>query len=200
MYIVVEGGEGSGKSTTIESLKKIYPNAIFVSEPGGTSLGKELKKQIFNQKREDITDVYLFATARAELIATIVAPALAEGKTVISDRSFITSLVYQGIIGGLGTNLVLESNMHALQNCIPDKVIYFRTSYETSRKRATHRKDDGGESNYYDTAGQQFFESVDQGYMSLAGNEIPKEKFIIIDANKENPERVEDMKKIIGEI
>lgn len=193
MYIVIEGGEGSGKTTTIESLKKLYPNVVFVSEPGGTPLGKELKRQIFKQKYADITDVYLFAAARAELFSTIIIPALKEGKVVVSDRSVVSSMVYQGLVGGIGIDTVKEANACALQGVIPDKIVYFRTSYETSCARTGKRSDDGGESNYYDTAGQDFFQSVDQAYMSMSTTD----NFIIIDADKENEDRIQDMVKII---
>lgn len=195
-YIAFEGGEGSGKSTAWKALKEIFPEAVFVREPGGTPLGEEIRNTILAKEHTPISNAYLFAAARAELISTIVKPALEQGKLVISDRSYVSSVVYQGIVGGLTAEKVLDINREALQGCIPDLVIIFDVSPETSYTRTHKRKDEGGELNYFDEKGKEFFLQVTSALKSINKYGIPTR---IIDANRSTEECVREITDIIKE-
>lgn len=166
-YIVCEGNEGSGKSTAIKHLKEIFPDAVFVAEPGTTPLALEMRKNIFAMERDSVTDAYLFATARADLYAQIVKPALEAGKLVISDRSWLTSMVYQGYAGTLSFDDIYNINKGALQGIVPDVCLYFNLSYEESQRRLNARQGNGGEITYFDERGREWYDTIQKGYMEL---------------------------------
>lgn len=193
-YIAFEGGEGSGKSTTWKALQKVFPDAVFVREPGGTPLGDEIRNTILEKEHSPISNAYLFATARAELISQVIKPALEAGKLVISDRSYVSSVVYQGVVGGLGVEKVLDINKEALQGCTPDLVVIFDVSPETSYARTHKRKDEGGESNYFDEKGKEFFLQISSALKSVDQYGIRTK---IIDANRTTQECVDEITSII---
>lgn len=101
-YILVEGIEGAGKSSVMESLKKqleaMGREYIVVQEPGSTPLGQQLRTILKESKDpiEPLTEAMLFAAARRQLWVTVVQPALLEGKVVLSDRGLFSSYAYQG--------------------------------------------------------------------------------------------------------
>ncbi|CAL1329273.1 dTMP kinase [Candidatus Providencia siddallii] len=110
-FIVVEGLEGSGKTTAINTIKKTLNNIgisdiIFTREPGGTRLGEKIRKLIkYNFKNDQIThksELLILYAARNQLIEKVIKPALMKGKWIISDRHDLSSQAYQ--IGGRGLN------------------------------------------------------------------------------------------------
>ena len=197
-YIVFEGGESCGKSTIWEMLRLEHPDWLFVREPGTTPLAMEMRKNIFAMERDDITDAYLFATARADLYAQVVIPALKEGKTVVSDRSFLTSMVYQGYCGSLGFQGVYDVNRIALNGILPTKAIIFALDYETSQARVRARGGNGGEVTYFDRRAAEFYTRAQEGYKALPEfcDDIP---FEFIDASKSITEVYAAVEKIIIE-
>ena len=99
-FIVIEGGDGAGKDTQIELLKKDFGGVHFVytREPGGTPLGKELREIVLHEKYGSLpllTEAFLFLADRAQHAAEVLEPATRAGKTVISNRSHISMLAYQ---------------------------------------------------------------------------------------------------------
>ena len=99
-FIVIEGGEGSGKDTQIELLKKHFGEErfVFTREPGGTRLGKEVREILLHQKYGEVSEsaeLFLFFADRAQHVEEVIKPALAAGTTVISNRSYISFLAYQ---------------------------------------------------------------------------------------------------------
>lgn len=100
-FIVIEGGDGAGKDTQIELLKKDFPGFIYTREPGGTPLGKVLREMVLHESYGSLpllTEAFLFLADRAQHTSELVVPVLAQGKTVISNRSWISMVAYQ-IIG-----------------------------------------------------------------------------------------------------
>lgn len=100
-FIAFEGGEGSGKDTMIDRLKAKYDgcsNVIFTREPGGTKVGEKIRSVLLDPDSKPMsvrTEILLFVAARNQLIAQVVAPALAQGKTVISNRFGLSTEAYQ---------------------------------------------------------------------------------------------------------
>jgi dTMP kinase len=99
-FIVIEGGDGAGKDTQIALLKKDFGGEQFVytREPGGTSLGKELREIVLHEKYGSLpllTEAFLFLADRAEHAAEVLEPATRAGKTVVSNRSHISMIAYQ---------------------------------------------------------------------------------------------------------
>ena len=107
MYIVFEGIVGSGKSTQsrrlVEFLRQKYGTdaVVHVREPGSTPIAEDIRYLCQGKEWEDevmhpLTNAYLYAAARAQTLHTVVVPALSAGKIVVSDRSFLSSVAYQG--------------------------------------------------------------------------------------------------------
>ena len=103
-YIALEGFDGSGKSTQAEMLA-IHLDAVATREPGGTPLGASLREALLHSSPDHApaprTEALLFAADRSQHIATVVAPALEAGRDVVTDRSYGSTLAYQGYGRGL---------------------------------------------------------------------------------------------------
>jgi|SRR5581483_3255062 len=126
MFVTFEGLDGSGKTTQVELLRAALEErgrrAVATREPGGTPLGERIRELVLTG--EDMTDwaeAVLFAAARAELVERVIRPALAGGAVVVSDRYVDSSLAYQGAGRGLGVDAVLELNLLATGNLLPDR-------------------------------------------------------------------------------
>jgi dTMP kinase len=131
MFITFEGCEGVGKSTQLnflrEYLNKTGQEAVFVREPGGTSIGEQIRKVILNPDNTEmapVTESMLYASSRVQLIDQVILPALKEGKIVVCDRYLDSSIAYQGYARGLGADLVKKVNYYAVENCMPDVTIF----------------------------------------------------------------------------
>ncbi|HLH69048.1 MAG TPA: dTMP kinase [Candidatus Dormibacteraeota bacterium] len=107
LLITFEGVEGAGKSTQVELLRRALAERapVVVREPGGTALGERLRKLLLDPEvpPSPEAEMYLFMAARAELVARVIAPALASGRIVIADRYHDSTLAYQGGGRGLAT-------------------------------------------------------------------------------------------------
>ena len=107
LFITFEGVEGSGKTTQAELLGQALSarDAIVVREPGGTELGERIRDVLLfgGMEISPEAEMYLFMAARSQLIAEVIAPALAQGQVVIADRYHDSTLAYQGGGRGLAT-------------------------------------------------------------------------------------------------
>ena len=138
----MEGPDGSGKTTQIDLLKKYLEkkgyDIVIAREPGGTVIGEAIRKIILNPEYEEMghmTELLLYASARAQLVNQVIKPALAEGKAVICDRFVESSAVYQGIGRGLGVDTVYEVNNYALGDVQPKLTIFMDLDAEEGIKR-----------------------------------------------------------------
>ena len=125
VFICIEGLDGSGKSTQAKlltkKLNKAGYNAIYTAEPSQGKIGKFIRKRLFEQARMPTTaEALLFAADRIEHVQNQVAPALEEGKIVVSDRYVYSSLAYQGS-AGLSLDWIEAVNANALK---PDLCIF----------------------------------------------------------------------------
>lgn len=145
-YIALEGSEGAGKTTLcrllVRRLTERGAEVVEVREPGGTGPGEAVRDILLaGDDMAHWTEALLFAAQRAELLSRVVRPALAEGSWVVSDRSFYSSLAYQGHARGLGVNRVWAANRRAVGNALPDLVVWLGTDYRIglSRQKAADR-------------------------------------------------------------
>jgi dTMP kinase len=142
LFITFEGGDGAGKSTQAQMLSdRLCANGIDVlltREPGGTKIGEEIREILLNPACTEMashTEMFLYAAARAQLAREVIAPALAEGKTVICDRWVDSSLVYQGVARRLG-EMVAEVNRYAVADLAPDLTILLDIDSDEGLARA----------------------------------------------------------------
>ena len=163
MLISFEGIDGSGKSTQIvqlvDALTQLGKKVEVYREPGGTAVSEQIRTLLLNPDSDidPIAELLLFSSARAQLVAKKVEPALARGEIVILDRFFDSTTAYQGY----GRNTTSLNDIHTInriasQGRDPDLTFYLRMSLEESLRRTLHMQKDRME-----LAGQQFFEKVD---------------------------------------
>ncbi|HEX2855425.1 MAG TPA: dTMP kinase [Opitutaceae bacterium] len=186
--ISFEGSEGSGKSTQISRLaahlQKSGRDVISTREPGGTEIGEQIRNIIVhNSKGEEMcaeTELLLFTAARAQLVREVIAPALVEGKIVLSDRYLDSSTVYQGIGRNLAADPVNQINRFAVGNVMPDLTIVIDVPTEVSLSRLKQRASDLPDR--MERENIDFYKKVREGYLVLAKG-MP-ERFIVVDGTK----------------
>ena len=132
LFITVEGGDGSGKTTQLAFIKEYLTekgeDVLFTREPGGTALGEKIRSVILdpaNKEMVPMTESLLYAASRAQLVSEVIRPALAAGRTVVCDRYVDSSIAYQGYARGLGES-VTTINGYAIGDCIPDATILIK--------------------------------------------------------------------------
>lgn len=198
-FITFEGGDGSGKSTQIsilkESLIRKGYDVILTREPGGTDISEKIRELILdpeNGEMEDITEAYLYAAARAQLVRQLIKPALEEGKVVICDRFVDSSIAYQGFGRGLD-DAVGVINTYAVDDCMPDLTILLKLDPERGSSRIAGREHDRIEQ-----ASDEFHRKVYEGYLKL--EEIYPERILGVDASGTIQEIAEEISHRLDEI
>ena len=183
IFITMEGPDGSGKSIQIELLRgyleeKGY-DVIITREPGGTVISEAIREIILNKdftEMSSMTELMLYASARAQLVSEVIGPAIDSGKAVISDRFVDSSVVYQGIARGLGVDTVYEVNSYAIQGYMPDITFLL----DLSAEEGVRRKKDQKELDRMEQESLDFHRKVVEGYRTLA--EKSPDRIIRIDA------------------
>lgn len=191
MFITLEGPEGSGKTTAIEStvqkLIEMGYEIVRTREPGGTPISEEIRNVILDKKNTSMdsrTEALLYAASRRQHLVEKVWPALKEGKIVICDRYLDSSLAYQGGARGLGIDEVLSINLFATENTWPDLTLLFDLPPEEGLKRINANSN--REVNRLDLEKIEFHNKVRESFLLLA-KRYP-ERFVIIDASKNREE------------
>ncbi len=179
MFVAFEGVDGAGKSTQVrllgEHLERSGREVVICREPGGTGLGEELRRILLDPGSGDLqpeVEVLLFMAARAQLCNKVIRPGLEAGKVVISDRFLWSSVVYQGVVGGLGVEEVLAIGRVATRGLLPD--LTFLVDLDPA---ASHSGLDDGDRR--ESRGIEFQRRVREGFLALA--EEFKDSFILID-------------------
>lgn len=195
LFVTFEGGEGSGKSTAIKSLveklKQEGFDILLTREPGGTPISEQIREVILNKENtnmDPVTEAYLYAASRRQHVIEKVRPALKEGKLVLCDRFLDSSLAYQGGARGLGFDMILDINKHAIDGLFPDVTIFFDLKPEIGLARINANS--GREINRLDVEKMEFHLKVREAFLSLA--KIYPERYAIIDASKSPEEVVEE--------
>ena len=183
MFITFEGGDGSGKSTQIEKLKCFLEQegyqVLLTREPGGTQISEQVRQILLdpdNTKMSAITEMILYAAARAQLVEEVIRPALEQGTIVICDRFLDSSIAYQGYGRGLG-DAVAEVNGIATGGLAPDLTIYLRLSPDKGRSRIKNREQDRIE-----LESETFHDKVFQGYEALC--RLHPDRIFTVDASQ----------------
>lgn len=181
--ITFEGCEGSGKTTQVELIKQYLDSKkieyVYLREPGGTKISEKIRKIILDVENSEMSsqaEALLYASARAQLLAEKVIPALNEGKLVVIDRYIDSSFAYQAYARGLGMDFISKVNTFAIENCMPDLTIFL----DISPKKAFERKGGEDKDDRLEQSGRDFHERVYEGYLSLS--KIYKERFVKIDS------------------
>jgi len=190
-FIVIEGGDGAGKSRLQHALHERLVDGghdvVLTREPGGTELGERIRELVLAQRRvgDPVSELLLFEAARAHLVATVIRPALERGSVVVCDRFAASSTAYQGYGRGLGRELVERVNAIATGGLAPDMTLLLDVPVEMGLRR---RAGDGG-ANHFDNETVAFHERVRAGFLELArdagAGETGSEAWCVIDASRE---------------
>ena len=166
-WIAFEGGEGCGKSTQAARLAGTL-GAVLTREPGGTTVGQRVREVLLDPSvagMDPRAEALLMAADRAQHVAEVVRPALADGRSVVSDRSAYSSLAYQGVGRGLGIEAIRSLCGWATEELWPDVAILLDVPVAVSDQR---RKDPPDR---MESAGADFHERVADGFRALAAEE-----------------------------
>jgi len=177
-FIALEGGEGSGKSTQAIRLAEAL-GAVATREPGGTRIGALVRDIVLDPAGQDLTDraeTLLYAADRAQHIAEVVRPALAAGRHVVSDRSPLSSIAYQGYGRGIDPDVIRRLSGWAIDGCWPELAVLLDIAPGAALGRLDRSFD------RLESAGLEFHERVRAGYLKMAAAE--PERWVVVDAGQ----------------
>ncbi len=166
-FITFEGGECSGKTSIIESVKRVLDEKgieyICTREPGGIKIAEQIRSVILDINNTEMTsecETLLYAAARMQHLSERVIPALKEGKVVLCDRFLDSSLAYQGYARGIGMENVLKANSFAL-DYLPELTIFIDVTPDVALKRLSQRHE---KQDRLDLEKMDFHKRVYEGY------------------------------------
>ena len=175
-FIVLEGIDGCGKTTQINELSQWLPNSGLINknatliktrEPGGSTLGREIRDMILNNNKSNspsiLTELLLYSADRAEHISKIILPALQNGDWIISDRFSGSTLAYQGYGREISIDIITKLENIVCQNIRPDLTFFLDISPEESILRRKNKVEDRIESE-----GLEFLKKVNHGFKLIA--------------------------------
>jgi dTMP kinase len=183
LFIVLEGGEGAGKSSVQRALAARLQgdgrDVVLTREPGGTPLGEKIRALLLESALDDaVAELLLFEAARAHLVSKVIRPALERGATVICDRYAASSVAYQGWGRELGREIVEVANDVAMQAVTPDLTLLL----DVPPADGLARRAGQGARNRFDRETVAFHERVRQGFLALAA-ESPA-TWVVVDASQ----------------
>ncbi|MCL2061320.1 MAG: dTMP kinase [Firmicutes bacterium] len=169
-FITIEGCEGVGKSTQTRFLReyceKFSIDAVFTREPGGTPISEQIRAVILDaahQSMDSLTELLLYAAARRQHTAEIIAPALAAGKIVFCDRYSDSTLAYQGYARGIDKQIINVLNRFAMGETEIDYTIFM----DVHPKNGFLRKGGANASDRLENEGLAFHEKVYGGFKEI---------------------------------
>ena len=200
LFIVFEGGEGTGKTTAIDEIYNwIIENnfkCIKTREPGGIKISEQIRQVILNKENKTMdgrTEALLYAAARRQHLVEKVIPALEEGSIVLCDRFIDSSLAYQGYARNLGIEEVMSINKFAIGEYMPDLSILFDLDPKIGLERINSNEQ--REINRLDLEKIDFHERVRVGYNIVY--EKNKDRIIKIDAEQSKENVIKQIKNIL---
>jgi dTMP kinase len=198
MFITLEGPEGSGKTSHIpqlvEYLREQGYTVFSTREPGGTSIGEQIREVIHDLKNEEMhprTETLLYQAARAQIVEQVIKPRLQAGEVVISDRYYDSTIAYQGYGHQQDLEQVRALVRYATGGLTPDLTILLEVEVEEGLRRK--KKDN--EWNRLDAYTVEFHRRVRAGYLEMARKE--PQRWVVIDAGKAWDEVQKELRSVI---
>ncbi|MEM7070258.1 MAG: dTMP kinase [Pseudomonadota bacterium] len=196
-FIVFEGGEGAGKSSLIKNLKKHF-DALSIPvcvtyEPGGTSLGKQIRQWLLEKHEDDFSpqplcQILLLLAARTHHLNSVIIPALKANKVVLCDRFYASTLAYQGAGHGVSTKLIEQLSAFILDQYRPDLTIFLNIDPAIGLKRIKDRP----QNNDYDRLGLAFHQRINKAFRQIAKDHYPQSDWFgqIVELDATNSQQV----------
>jgi dTMP kinase len=196
-FITLEGIDGAGKSTHIggiaDFLRGRGKDVAVTREPGGTPLGEKLRELLLSQPMHIETETLLMFAARREHIAQVIAPALAAGRWVLSDRFTDATYAYQGSGRGMAADRIAALERWVQDGLQPNLTIVFDAPVEVALARLTKARSDR-----FEREDRGFFERVRAGYLKRAAAE-PR-RLRVVDGGRPLAEVKKEIEEIISSI
>jgi len=198
MFITLDGIDGVGKSTQIERLinylRERGQETLLVRDPGTTEIGSKLREILLESDLElhRRTEAMLFMASRCEMVETILRPAIAEGKTVVSDRFLLANVVYQSVGGEVSPDLLWQMGRLANGGLIPDLTILLDMPAQRSMGRI------GSETDRMESRGVDYMEAVRQAFLQQLPHS--SQATAIINADQTPDEVSHDLLTSVGQI
>lgn len=174
LFISFEGPDGAGKTTQVQLLADLLAASGYrvtvTREPGGTPLGDKIRTLLLDLANSEMcaeTEALLYAATRAQHVSQVIAPALARGEAVISDRYADSTVVYQGAARTLNTKQLEALNNFAVKGVMPDLTILLDADVASLQSRLSAR----GHCDRIEQEGIQFHEAVRRGFLALAAQQ-----------------------------
>lgn len=205
LYIAFEGGEGGGKSTQARYLvDRIGEKASITFEPGNTTFGAKIRGILLDPSTghiDDMAEALMMSADRAEHMAKLVRPELKNGRHVVSDRTFISSIAYQGAARGLGEQKILELNLLNDGLILPDLVLIMgELPVEEKIKRMGLT---GAALDRIELAGNQFHTLVAESFGRMADTLAADSRTASIETayvDQVEAERIKDLRTVHEEV
>ena len=198
MFITLDGIDGVGKSTQIERLitylEQQGHETLLVRDPGTTEIGAKLRQLLLESDLElhRRTEAMLFMASRCEMVETILRPALADGKTVVSDRFLLANVVYQSVGDKVSPELLWQMGRLANGGLVPDLTLLLDMPALNSMERI------GNETDRMESRGVEYMEAVRQGFLEQLPHSSPATA--IINANQSPEEVSREMLKNVAAV
>ncbi|MFT9389270.1 MULTISPECIES: dTMP kinase [Leuconostoc] len=204
LFITFEGPEGAGKTSVLQALiaelkPQLGDDLVTTREPGGNPISEAIRAILQPEEdngMDDRTEALLYTAARRQHLVSVVLPALAAGKIVISDRYVDSSLAYQGGGRGLGVDNIWQINQFAIDGLMPDLTIYFDVPAEVGLARVMANRQ--GKIDRLDKEDLSFHKKVRETYLSLQSDFSDRIK--IIDATQPLTEVIAATRTLLFEI
>lgn len=185
LFITLEGGEGVGKSTQarliIRDLKKRRIPCLLTGEPGGTPIGRKIRKILLDRTHTILSpraELLLYQADRAQHVAEKILPGLSNGHVVVSDRFFDSSVIYQGFCRRLGVDTVHSLSLFATGGLVPDVTFYLDLDPRIGFSRIRHRR----VLDRLEREKIRFHKEVRKGFLVLAKQ--LRSRIVVVDANQ----------------
>lgn len=188
LFITFEGGDACGKSTQVKlfreyvATRKDKDDFVFVREPGGTGLGEKIRELLLSYEEDSPVpkaELLLFLASRAQLFEKVISPAISEGKIVVADRFYDSTIAYQGFAREIfDAEEILKLNKLILGKFKPNLTFYLKIKPEIAFKR----KNSGENLDRIEKEALAFHQKVYEGYQFISKKE--KERFVVLDATK----------------
>ena len=208
MFITLEGIEGSGKTTQIgrlvEFLEDRGSECVTTRQPGGTLIGENIRSILLdpaNSALEPMTELLLYMADRSQHIFELIRPCLKAGKTVVCDRYFDATVVYQGFARGLNLELIRQLHQILFDDLKPDVTLLLDLAPRVGLQRAWQQLNTGQRSEHesrFEAETVAFHEKVRAGYLELA--RLEPGRFRIVDAAQSQDQVFSAISKIVSSI